>query len=102
MEYNKLIEKIQRTPVDIPDTDTILGGMRRTLHRRRQQRTLLTTMACLLLVTVSIRLSVDSASSSPTLAEVVSATLQSSPNDLPAPLAGYKNSIRNHQAITII
>ena len=102
MEYNKLIEKIQRTPVDIPDTDTILGGMRHTLHRRRHQRTMLTTMACLLLVTVPISLSVGSASSSPTLAEVVSATLQSSPNDLPAPLAGYKNSIRNHQTKTII
>jgi hypothetical protein len=36
-----------------------------------------------------------------TLAEAISATIQSSPNDLPAPLTGYKNSIRNHQKTII-
>lgn len=102
MEYNKLIERMQQTPVEVPDTDAILGGMRRTLHRRRQQRTLLASAVCLLLATLPLTMSMGDSQSTPTLAEAVSATLPSSPNDLPAPLAGYKNSIRNHQKAKVI
>lgn len=102
MEYNELIERVQQTPIDVPDTDAILGGMRRTLHRRRQQRTLLTSAVCLLLATLPLAVSMGDSPATPTLAEAVSATLPSSPNDLPAPLAGYKNSIRNHQTTTVI
>jgi hypothetical protein len=47
-------------------------------------------------------MSMGDSQSTPTLAEAVSATLPSSPNDLPAPLAGYKNSIRNHQKTKVI
>ena len=104
MEYNELIEKVQQTPVDTPDTDAILGGMRHTLQRRRQRNTILAAAACLLLamVPMTFRFQLSTFNSSPTLAETVSATLQSSPDDLPAPLAGYRNSIRNHQTTTLI
>ena len=101
MEYNELIEKIQHTSIDVPNTDTILGGMRHTLHRRRQRKVVLATVFCLTLVCVPLAFSVNGEASSPTLAEIVSASLPSSPNDLPAPLVGYQNSIRNHQTTLI-
>lgn len=101
MEYNELIERAQRMSVDIPDTDTILSGMRRTLYRRRQQRRIVFSLAIVLVVGTSAYFMQPRSGKTITLAEAISATLQSSPNDLPAPLAGYKNSIRNHQ-ITVI
>ena len=100
MEYNELIEKIQQQPVDTPDTDAILAGMRRKMHRSRQRQALVAA-ACLLLAVVPLALPVAD-TPKPTLAETVSATLPSSPNDLPAPLAGYRNSLRNHQIHTVI
>ena len=30
MEYKELIERTQHVPVDVPDTDAIIDGMRRT------------------------------------------------------------------------
>jgi hypothetical protein len=102
MEYNELIEKAQATPVDVPDTDTIITGMHRTIQHRRQRQTLLAAAACMLLAIVPLTLSSGSSSAKPTLAETVSATLPSSPDNLPAPLAGYRNSIRNHQTKTLI
>ena len=102
MEYNKLIEKAQAMHVDIPDTDTIIIGMHRTIQRRRQRQTLLAAAACLLLAVIPLTLSLDDSPANPTLAEAVSATLPSSPDNLPAPLTGYRNSIRNHQSKTLI
>ena len=102
MEYNKLIEKAQSTPIDVPDTDTIIIGMHRTIQRRRQRQTLLAAAACMLLAIIPLTLSLDNSIAKPTLAESVSATLPSSPNDLPAPLAGYRNSLSNHQIHTTI
>ena len=101
MEYNELIEKIQQQPVDTPDTDAILAGMRRKMHRSRQRRAIVAAAACLLLAVVPLSLPVAD-TPKPTLAETVSATLPSSPNDLPAPLAGYRHSLRNHQIHTAI
>lgn len=101
MEYNELIEKIQQQPVDTPDTEAILAGMRRKMHRSRQRRAIVAAAACLLLAVVPLALPVADMPK-PTLAETVSATLPSSPNDLPAPLAGYRNSLRNHQIHTVI
>lgn len=100
MEYNELIEKIQQQPVGTPDTDAILAGMRRKMHRSRQRRAIVAA-ACLLLAIVPLALPVAD-TPKPTLAETVSATLPSSPDDLPAPLTGYRNSIRNHQSKTLI
>lgn len=105
MEYNELIAKIQHQPVDTPDTNAILAGMRRKMHRSRQrsrQRQALVAAACLLLAIVPLALPIADTTPKPTLAETVSATLPSSPNDLPAPLAGYRNSLRNHQIHTVI
>lgn len=101
MEYNKLIERVQQMPIEVPDTDSILGGMRSTMHRRRKQRRLVFSLAIVLVVGTSAYFMQPRSGKTITLAEAISATLQSSPNDLPAPLAGYKNSIRNHQ-ITVI
>lgn len=101
MEYNELIAKIQHQPVDTPDTDAILAGMRRKMHRSRQRRAIVAAAACLLLAVVPLALPVAD-TPKPTLAETVSATLPSSPNDLPAPLSGYRNSLRNHQIHTAI
>lgn len=102
MEYNELIERVQHTSVDIPDTNAILGGMRRTIHRRRQKKTILASTACLIIAIIPLALSINRESPTPTLAEVVSATIQSSSDELPAPLTGYRNSIRNHQTTTLI
>ena len=104
MEYNELIERVQQTPSDVPDTDAILGGMRRTVQRRRQQQWAAMGAICLVLAVAPLFLTLQPSSSnpSPTLAESVSATLPSAPGDLPAPLAGYRHSIRNHQTTTLI
>ena len=104
MEYNELIEKVQHAPVEVLDTDAILGGMRRTVQRRRQRQMATIAAVCLLLAAApfTFNFQLSTFNSSPTLAEAVSATLPSSPDDLPAPLAGYRNSIRNHQTKTLI
>ncbi len=102
MEYNELIEKAQAMPVDVPDTDTIITGVHRTLQRRRQRQTLLAEAAGILLAIMPLTLSIDGSSPKLTLVESVSATLPSSPDNLPAPLTGYRNSIRNHQTKTLI
>lgn len=102
MEYNELITQMQHTPIDVPDTDTILGDMRRTMHHRRQQKTILATVTCLLLASVPLTFLSSKGVPSPTQAEIVSASLPSASDNLPAPLAGFKNSIRNHQTTTII
>ena len=102
MEYNELIEKAQAMPVDVPDTGTIITGIQHTIQRRRQRQTLLAAAACILLAIMPLTMTVGGSSARPTLAETVSATLPSSPDDLPAPLAGYKNSLRNHQIHTAI
>lgn len=101
MEYNELIEKIQQQPVGTPDTEAILAGMRRKMHRSRQRRAIVAAAACLLLAVVPLALPVAD-TPKPTLAETVSATLPSSPDNLPAPLTGYRNSIRNHQTKTLL
>lgn len=102
MEYNELIVKIQHQPVDTPDTDAILAGMRRKMRRSRQRQAIVAAAACLLLAIVPLALPIADTTPKPTLAETVSATLPSSANDLPAPLAGYRNSLRNHQIHTVI
>lgn len=104
MEYNELIEKVRHTAVDTPDTDAILDGMHHTMRRRRQRQTTAVAAVCLLLAVVPLtfRIPLSTSHPHPTLVETVSATLPSSPNDLPAPLAGYKNSLRNHQIETVI
>lgn len=102
MEYNKLIEKAQSTPIDVPDTDTIIIGMHRTIQRRRQRQTLLAAAACMLLAIIPITMSLDNSVAKPTLAETVSASLPSSLDYMPAPLTGYRNSIRNHQTTTLL
>lgn len=97
-----MIELARQSAPDAPSTDEVLGHIHRSLRVRRQRQTVLTTVACLLLATTPLALLDRGAAPSPTLAEAVSATVQPAPGDLPAPLAGYRNSLRNHQTLTVI
>lgn len=104
MEYNELITRVQQAPTEVPSTDTLLGGMRRTLRRRQQQRQILISAAAMLLIGGAASLSLPSSgrNTEPTLAERVSRSLNTRPNDIPAPLAGYRHSTFNHQILTLI
>ncbi len=103
MEYKDLITRVQRAPVDVPDTDAILDGMRRTLRRRRQQRMTVFGVVMLLLgSTMALPLLSSPAEPEPTLAERVSSKLDARPKDIPAPLAGYRHSLYNRQIFTLI
>lgn len=103
MEYNELIAQARQAATDAPDTDAILGAMRCTL-RRRQQRCQALLSAVLVLAVGASLLSVYQPAgrlASTTLAERVSARLDTPPTNLPAPLVGYRNSIYNHNIYTL-
>ena len=104
MEYNELIEQARQATVDAPGTDTIMGGMRRTLRRCRQQRQ--TFISALLVLAVGASLTIARPSyghpAAMTLAEQVSARLDSTPDTLPASLAGYRHSNYYRQIYTLI
>lgn len=104
MEYNELITSVQQAPVDAPNTDAILQGMRRTLHRRRQRRQTLATTVVVLLASATMVLPLLPSQHEPlvTLAERVSSQLDARPNNLPAPLAGYLHSMYNRQIYTLL
>ena len=105
MEYNKMIEMARKSTPDAPSTDEVLVRMHRTLRRRRQQQTLLTGIAGIALITIPLlttNYQLPTTTPSPTLAETVSATLPSTPDGMPAPLQGYRNSLRNHQTLSLI
>ena len=105
MEYNKMIELVRQSTPEAPETTELLAGVHRTLQVRRRQQAMLASIACIALLTVpllTLNFQSSSPNPSPTLAEAVSATVESAPNNMPAPLAGYRNSIRNHQTLTII
>ena len=103
MEYKDLITRVQRAPVDVPDTDAILDGMRRTLRRRRQQRLTVFGVVMLLLgSTMALPLLSSPAEPELTLAERVSRRIDIRPTDTPAPLVGYRNSVHYHQIYTLL
>lgn len=102
MEYNELITKVQQAEVDAPDTDTILTGMRRTLsHRRRQRQVVLSTVLVLVVGASSIFLQ-PRYENHITLAEQVSAHIDTPPTKTPAPLVGYRHSMYNRQIYTLL
>ncbi|MBQ8704027.1 MAG: hypothetical protein IJ524_06595 [Bacteroidales bacterium] len=104
MEYNELITRVQQAPTEAPSTDTLLGGMRNTLRRRRQQRQTLVSAVAVLVIGGAAILSLPASerSTEPTLAERVSRSLDTRPNDIPAPLLGYQHSTFNRQILTLI
>ena len=102
MEYNELIARAQRAPVDAPATDDLLAGMRRTLHRRRRQRQALLSAALLLVVCLPALFLQPHEEYSATLVEQVSRRLDTPPTHTPAPILGYRNSMYNRQIYTLL
>lgn len=102
MEYNKMIELARQSVPSAPDTDEVLDGIHRRLRARRQRQMLIASAACLLIAALPLALLNNDITPSPTLVETVSATVKPALDNLPAPLAGYRNSLRNHQTTTVI
>ncbi len=106
MEYNKMIELARQASPDAPDTGEVLEGVRHGLYVRRQRQRLIVGMACIAMAVIPMAFTCLypplTSNAAPTLAETVSATLDPTPDGLPSPLRGYRNSIRNHQTMTII
>lgn len=104
MEYNELITRVRRASVEAPDTDTLLQGMRHTLKHRQQRRQWIVSMVFVLFVGGSVALLLPAAPAPRqlTLVERVSRQLDTPRNNTPAPLVGYRNSIRNRQIYTLI
>lgn len=102
MEYNELITKAQQAAVDSPDTDAILTGMHRTLRRRRQQWQALLSVVMLLAVGTSVFFLQPRSETRLTLAECVSAHIDTPSTKTPAPLVGYRHSMYNRQIYTLL
>lgn len=102
MEYNELITKAQQAAVDAPDTNAILRGMHRTLHRRRRQQQAVLSTLLVLVVSGSLFFLQPRQESRITLAESVSAHIDTPPTRTPAPLVGYRHSIYNRQIYTLL
>ena len=102
MEYNELITRAQQAEVDAPDTDTILSGMYRTLNRRRRQRQVVLSMVLVLVVGASSLFLQPRYESHITLAERVSAHIDTPATKTPAPLVGYRHSVYNRQIYTLL
>lgn len=104
MEYNEFITRVRQAQPDSPDTDTILAGMRRTLHRRQQRHRAILSAVFVLAVGSSVLFMQPryGSSDSPTLAETVSLRIDAPPTNTPAPVAGYRHSIYNRQIYTLL
>lgn len=103
MEYNELITRAQQAAVNSPDTDAILTGMHRTLHRRRQQRQAVLSVVLVFAVGSSVFFLQPSPTQQPrTLAECVSLQLDTPPTRTPAPIVGYRHSMYNRQIYTLL
>ena len=102
MEYNEMIKMVRQSSTDAPGTDEVLRQVHNRLHMRRQRMAVIASIACIVLAATPIAFTFTTNSTHPTLAETVSSTVQPAPGNLPAPLAGYRNSLRNHKTMTII
>ena len=102
MEYNELIARAQQATFEAPDTDTILSGMHRTLNRRRRQRQAVLSTILVLVVGASGLFLQPRYESHITLAEQVSAHIDTPPTKTPAPLVGYRHSMYNRQIYTLL
>lgn len=105
MEYNKMIELVRQSGTDAPDTAAVLSKVqqRLTLRRQRQRLTLTAVLALLLGGTVTLPLlTTQGEVPTLTLAERVSARVDTPKSKLPAPIAGYQHSITNRNIMTLI
>lgn len=102
MEYNELITRVQQAAIDVPDTDDILLGMRHTLRHRQHQRQALLSMVLVFAVGVSTFFMQPRYESHLTLAERVSARIDTPPTRTPAPLVGYRHSMCKRQIYTLL
>lgn len=104
MEYNELITRAKQTSVEVPDTDSLLKGMHETMCRRERRRRWMACASFVIVVSCMFALA-TSANPTPqpiTLAEQVSEQLAIPPRQIPAPIAGYHHSVRNHQIYTLL
>lgn len=102
MEYNELITRAQQAAVDAPDADAILAGVHRTMHRRHRQRQVALSTVLVLGVGTALFFAQPSYERHITLAEHVSAHLDTPTTRTPAPLVGYRHSKYNHQIYTLL
>jgi hypothetical protein len=102
MEYNELITKAQQASVDVPDTDAILAGMHRTLRRRRQHWQAVLSMVIVFAIGTAAYFLQPRYETRLTLAECVSAHIDTPPTRTPAPLVGYRHSMYNRQIYTLL
>ena len=102
MEYNELITKAQQASVDAPGADAILSGMHRTLRRRRQQRQMVLSVVLVFAIGTSVFFLQPRYETHLTLAERVSAHIDTPTTRTPAPLVGYRHSMYNRQIYTLL
>lgn len=102
MEYNSIIARAQQTPVEAPDADAILSGMRRTLRRRSRQRQMVLSVVLVLAMGTSVFILQPRYETHLTLAECVSAHIDTPATRMPAPLVGYRHSMYNRQIYTLL
>lgn len=102
MEYNELITKAQQASVDAPDTDAILSGMHRTLRRRSRQRQMVLSVVLVFAMGTSVFFLQPHYETHLTLAERVSAHIDTPATRTPAPLVGYRHSMYNRQIYTLL
>ena len=104
MEYNELITRVKQLQIEAPDTDRLLTTMRCKVQRRQRQRI---GVACLSIVmVVGILMAVvpihQTKPQPITLAEQVSRRLDVRTSHVPAPITGYRHSIKNHHISTLL
>lgn len=105
MEYNKMIELARQSSPDAPGTGEVLNSVRQRLYLRRQrQRLTLAAVLTLLLGGTATMPLLATQDEEPTLtlAEKVSARVDTPKSKLPPPIVGYQHSISNRNIMTLI
>ena len=99
-----MIELARESAPDAPDTGELLSNVRQRLYNRRQRQrlTLAAVLALLLGGAATLPLLVQGEEPTLTLAERVSARVDTPKSKLPAPIAGYQHSISNRNIMTLI
>ena len=102
MEYNEMIERLRNTPAEIPDTNTIINGMRHALRRRRMMQTGIVAAACVFLLAFPLLTPSPTPQQGITLTERVSLRSDNTPTKEPASITGYRQTKHNRQIYTFL